>query len=79
MRYRSLVLLSAGIAAFAITASPARASSHAEAPMIAEDPKADNTDVYFFRSPEDASKVVVLANFIPLQEPSAGPTYHYFS
>jgi hypothetical protein len=57
----------------------ARASSHSEAPMIAQDPQADNTDVYFFRSPEDPSKVVILANYIPMEEPSAGPSYKYFA
>jgi hypothetical protein len=66
-------------AAVALSGAPARAASHAEAPLIAEDPKADNTDVYFFRSPADASKVVILANYIPFEEPSAGPTYNYFS
>jgi len=68
-----------GVGAAVLNGVPALASSHAEAPMIAEDPKADNTDVYFFRSPQDPSKVAVLANYIPLQEPGAGPTYHYFS
>lgn len=79
MHFRTLVTLSAGLLVVSISGSPARASSHAEAPMIAEDPKADNTDVYFFRSPEDPTKVVVLANYIPLEQPSAGPTYYYFS
>lgn len=60
-------------------APPARASSHAEAPLIAEDPVADNTDVYMFRSPENPSRLVILANYIPMEEPSGGPTYTYFS
>src|SRR5216683_1568146 len=59
--------------------SPARASSHAEAPMIAEDPEADNTDLYAFRSPEDPTKVVVIANYIPLEEPGSGPNFKHFS
>lgn len=58
---------------------PAVASSHREAPMIAEDPQVDNTDVYFFRSLQDPGKVVILANYIPAEEPSAGPNYYYFS
>src|SRR5262249_29598615 len=71
-------LLAVGLVA-ALLPAPARAASHAEAPMIAEDPKADNTDVYFFRSPERQAHVVILANYIPLEEPSGGPTYFYFS
>ncbi len=57
----------------------AHASSHAEAPMISEDPQADNTDLYAFRSSEDPSKVVVISNFIPLEEPGGGPNYKGFS
>jgi len=58
---------------------PARASSHAEAPMISEDPQADGTDLYAFRSPENPDKVVILANYIPAEEPSGGPNYYLFS
>jgi hypothetical protein len=47
--------------------------------MIAEDPQADNTDLYAFRSPENPSKVVVISNFIPLEEPGGGPNYKLFS
>jgi hypothetical protein len=31
----------------------ANASSHAEAPLIGQDPRADNTDLYAFVSPDD--------------------------
>src|SRR5215467_6121677 len=54
------------------------AASHREAPLIALDPAADNTDVYFFRSWEDPSKVVFIANVIPGQEPGDGPNYFNF-
>jgi len=37
--------------------SMANASSHREAPLISNDPLADNTDVYAFRSPDDPSKL----------------------
>ena len=30
------------------------ASSHREAPLISEDPSADNTDLYAFRSPDQS-------------------------
>src|SRR5262245_59675270 len=59
-------------------ASPAFAASHREAPKIALDPAADITDVYFFRSWEDPSKVILIMNVIPGQEPSSGPNYFNF-
>jgi hypothetical protein len=73
------LLALAGMGGALALATPVLASSHAEAPLIAEDPQADNTDTYFFRSPQRADRVVVLANYIPMEEPSGGPTYHYFS
>ncbi|MCI0370786.1 MAG: DUF4331 domain-containing protein [candidate division NC10 bacterium] len=54
------------------------AASHREAPLIALDPAADNTDTYAFRSWEDPSKVVYIANVIPGQEPGDGPNYFSF-
>lgn len=57
---------------------PAHAASHREAPLIAQDPAADITDVYAFRSWEDPSKVVFILNVIPAQEPSSGPNYFFF-
>src|SRR5262249_21682748 len=38
----------------------------------------DNTDVYFFRSWEDRSKVVLIMNVLPGQEPGDGPNYFNF-
>ena len=65
------------VMALQITA-PVFASSHREAPLIADDPLADNTDVYAFRSPEDPNKVTIIANYIPLQGPAAGPNFFEF-
>jgi len=53
-------------------------SSHREAPLIANDPLADNTDLYAFRSPDDPSKITIIANYIPLQLPQGGPNYNQF-
>ena len=58
--------------------SSAQAASHREAPLIANDPAADITDFYAFRSWEDPSKVVFIMNVIPGQEPSSGPNYFNF-
>ena len=56
------------------------ASSHAEAPLTSMDRYADNTDVYAFRSSETGRSgfVTIIANFIPLQDPSGGPQFFRF-
>lgn len=54
------------------------ASSHREAPLIANDPLADNTDLYVFRSPDDPNMVTIVANYIPAELPYGGPNYHSF-
>lgn len=56
----------------------AGASSHREAPLISQDPAADNTDVYMFRSPEDPSTVTLIANYYPYQGASGGPNFYKF-
>jgi hypothetical protein len=57
---------------------PAGASSHSEAPLIGEDPRADNTDVYAFRSPDKPDTVTIIANYIPLEAPASGPNFYSF-
>jgi len=59
-------------------ASVASASSHREAPLIANDPLADNTDVYAFRSPDDPNSIIIIANYVPMQLPHGGPNYYSF-
>jgi hypothetical protein len=54
------------------------ASSHREAPLIANDPLADNTDLYAFRSPDDTNTVTIIANYIPFELPQGGPNYNSF-
>jgi hypothetical protein len=55
-----------------------QASSHREAPLIAFDPLADNTDLYAFRSPCDTNKIVIIANYIPFEHPAGGPNWYTF-
>ena len=57
---------------------PTFASSHREAPLISGDPKVDATDLYAFVSPDDASKVTLIANYIPFEEPAGGPNFFSF-
>src|SRR5262249_7896415 len=57
-------------------------------PLIAEDPAADGTDLYAFRTPANASDystlgndqtLVIVANYWPLEEPGGGPNFPRFS
>ncbi|MGI8870975.1 MAG: DUF4331 domain-containing protein [Candidatus Limnocylindria bacterium] len=54
------------------------ASSHREAPLIANDPTADNTDLYAFVSPDRPDTVTIVADYIPLEEPAGGPNFSNF-
>ena len=85
-----LQLVLVGVAAtmaFIVTSRPAsqppagEASSHREAPMILEDPLADNTDVYAFVSTEPGRSdfVTIISNWIPGEEPGFGPNFFVFS
>ncbi|GAA3975235.1 hypothetical protein GCM10022407_21040 [Hymenobacter antarcticus] len=59
------------------------ASSHREAPLIADDPLADNTDLYVFRSPDAAANdgnatATIIASYIPFELPQGGPNFNTF-
>ena len=62
----------------AIWSGGTMAASHREAPLIANDPTADNTDFYMFRSWVNPGNVVFILNTIPAQEPGSGPNYFNF-
>jgi len=73
-------MLGVGLAAttlMGLTALPALASSHREAPFITRQPKVDATDFYMFRSYEAdrSGYTTVIANYIPLQDAYGGPNY----
>jgi hypothetical protein len=66
--------------------SGARASSHRDAPLLSEDPAADATDLYAFRTPQNATDLalapntlVIIANYWPMEEPGGGPNWPRFS
>ncbi|MEO8712082.1 MAG: DUF4331 domain-containing protein, partial [Parafilimonas sp.] len=63
---------------FTALAKNSNASSHREAPLISNDPLADNTDVYAFRSPDNPNTVTIIANYIPFELPEGGPNYYTF-
>jgi hypothetical protein len=68
----------AAVGAAFIGAGPAQASSHREAPLIAGDPRVDNTDLYAFVSPDKKNTVTLIANVIPFEEPAGGPNFYPF-
>ncbi|WP_374105533.1 DUF4331 domain-containing protein [Streptomyces sp. McG3] len=70
--------LAAGLGAMTLAPGLSAASSHREAPLIAGDPRADNTDVYAFTSPDKADTVTMVANWIPMEEPNGGPSFYAF-
>ena len=71
-------LCTAGLSAMLAAPSFVDASSHREAPLISNDPLADNTDVYAFRTPDNPETVTIVANYIPFQLPEGGPNYNTF-
>ena len=87
MRKIALVFLVAAVVALATVVavvrgsgpSAANASSHREAPLISQDPSADNTDVYAFRSIDTPNALTIISNWIPAEDPAAGPMWYEFS
>src|SRR4026208_2397755 len=75
---RTQILGMSAIFVVALALMPGQASSHREAPLLAQDPMADNTDVYAFVSPDAADTVTLMANFIPFQKPDGGPNFYSF-
>jgi Domain of unknown function (DUF4331) len=85
MRKLALIILAAtgaillAVVSRGTTPEDSAASSHREAPLISEDPAADNTDLYAFRSPDKPNTLTIISNFIPGEDPAAGPNYYTFS
>ena len=72
-----------GLLAWSGHPSRLEASSHREAPLIADDPLADNTDLYVFRSPDAPANdgnatATIVANYIPFELPQGGPNFNTF-
>ena len=72
------VLVLMGGALVVSKASPfdANAASHREAPLIAGDPRADNTDLYAFVSADAPDTVTLISNWYPFEEPTGGPNFY---
>jgi hypothetical protein len=71
--FKTLLIVGAALMA----AGPAFASSHREAPLITGTPKLDGTDFYMFNSyePGRTNFVTFVADYIPFEDPFAGPNY----
>src|SRR4051794_869587 len=69
-----LAALVAGVVAVSLSSG----SSHREAPNIALDPTADNTDVYAYTADDAPGKLTVVANWIPFEDPAGGPNFYRF-
>ena len=78
-RVRAVVVMAtAALLAIALVPPFTGASSHREAPMISQDPAADGTDFYMFKSPDRTDTITLIANYYPFQEPAGGPNFYRF-
>ena len=75
---RKLSLVAAVIAAALVAAALSIGSSHREAPNTANDPTADDTDVYAFKANDAPNSLTVVANWIPFEDPAGGPNFYNF-
>lgn len=76
---RSLTVLASGLLLAALLIPPfGGASSHREAPLIADDPPADGTDFYMFRTPDRPDTVTFVYNTWPMESPEGGPNFFRF-
>src|SRR5215218_1346729 len=76
--YRGLAVLFAAVLAAAIAVPLGFGSSHREAPNIALDPAADNTDVYAYTAKDAPKALTIAADWIPGQVPANGPNFFRF-
>jgi hypothetical protein len=75
---RKLSLIAAMVAAALVAAALSLGSSHREAPNTAQDPTADDTDVYAFAANDAPGTLTVVANWIPFEDPAGGPNFYNF-
>lgn len=76
---RPLTIIASSLLLAALLIPPfSGASSHREAPLIADDPQADGTDFYMFRSPDAPDTVTFVYNTWPFESPEGGPNFFKF-
>jgi hypothetical protein len=82
LRKAAIATAAVAIAATGVSAlgpSAGYSSSHREAPLVAGEPKLDNTDVYGFVSPDNPNTVTLIANWVPFEEQNGGPNFYPFA
>jgi len=60
-----------------VIATSAWAADHRDSPQADDDPAADINDVYMFRDPADATKLVFVLSTYPLENPRFATSYQY--
>jgi hypothetical protein len=75
---RRLSLFATLVVAALVAAALSLGSSHREAPNTAQDPTADDTDVYAFTANDAPGSLTVVANWIPFEDPAGGPNFYNF-
>ncbi len=80
MRRRRMIVGLVALTAAGASVAPwaVSASSHREAPLISQDPVADNTDLYAFVSPDATDTVTMVADYVPFEQPAGGPNFYSF-
>ena len=82
-RIAAVFVLLLGVTAFFLARGTGpqagQASSHREAPAIANDPTADNTDLYAYRSVQNPGRLTIVSNWLPGEDPAAGPNWYRLS
>lgn len=62
-----------------LVSATALASSHREAPSLAQDPSVDLTDIYAFKTPGSADHFTFIMNVYPAMQGYAGPNWYQFA
>ena len=76
---QTITMVCATIALVLVMPTPARASSHMDAPLIVLDPAANTTDVYAFRSDSNGQQYLTVGLAVyPFEEPGIGPNKYNF-
>ncbi|MEO5674852.1 MAG: DUF4331 family protein [Chitinophagales bacterium] len=78
LKVMAVLVVVGGLMYLGMKHSDIQASSHREAPLISNDPSADNTDVYAFRDPSDTNYINIIAGYVPAELPHGGPNYYVF-
>ncbi len=75
---RLIVCVAVATVGLVVMGTRFHASSHREAPLIMNDPQADNTDLYAFVSPDAPETVTLISSWHPFENPAGGPNFYRF-